>query len=113
MIKLDTVQNEAASFENGAALLIAGAGSGKTATSVEAVARQLEKKMPPQQILMLTFSRKAAKEMYVRLKKRMNYEDLPISEIKKKLPTIETYHSFGYKLLKEFPEFCDREKIQL
>lgn len=48
---------------DGPVLVIAGAGSGKTRTLVYRVARLIESGLPPQKLLLLTFTRKAAQEM--------------------------------------------------
>lgn len=61
--ELNPAQYEAASAVDGAYLVIAGAGSGKTRTLVYRVARLTELGYDPQSILLLTFTRKAAKEM--------------------------------------------------
>src|SRR5437879_2713761 len=47
----------------GAVLVIAGAGTGKTRTLVYRVARMTEMGIPPEHILLLTFTRKSAQEM--------------------------------------------------
>lgn len=60
---LNAAQYEAVSAINGAYLVIAGAGSGKTRTLVYRVARLTEMGYDPTSILLLTFTRKAAKEM--------------------------------------------------
>ena len=60
---LNTAQYEAVSALEGAYLVIAGAGSGKTRTLVYRVARLTEMGFDPSTILLLTFTRKAAKEM--------------------------------------------------
>lgn len=61
--ELNPAQFEAASAVEGAYLIIAGAGTGKTRTLVYRVARLVELGYDPQSILLLTFTRKAANEM--------------------------------------------------
>ncbi len=60
---LNKKQLEAVFFENGSALVVAGAGTGKTRTLIHRVARLVESGTDPSQILLLTFTRRAAKEM--------------------------------------------------
>ncbi len=60
---LNPSQFEAASRVKGNYLVIAGAGTGKTRTLVYRVARLIESGYDPASILLLTFTRKAAKEM--------------------------------------------------
>jgi len=64
--ELNAAQIEAVSFKEGALLVIAGAGSGKTRTLTYRVARLVEEGVPPQSILLLTFTRKASAEMLSR-----------------------------------------------
>jgi DNA helicase II / ATP-dependent DNA helicase PcrA len=61
--QLNPAQYEAASAVEGAYLIIAGAGTGKTRTLVYRVARLIELGYDPNSILLLTFTRKAANEM--------------------------------------------------
>jgi DNA helicase II / ATP-dependent DNA helicase PcrA len=61
--ELNEAQYEAASAAEGAYLIIAGAGTGKTRTLVYRVARLVESGYDPKSILLLTFTRKAANEM--------------------------------------------------
>ncbi len=61
--ELNPAQYEAVMHNNGAALVIAGAGTGKTRTLVYRVARLIEDGVAPESILLLTFTRKAASEM--------------------------------------------------
>ena len=58
--ELNPAQYEAATTLDGPLLVVAGAGSGKTRTIVYRLARLIEEGVPPQQILLLTFTRKAA-----------------------------------------------------
>ena len=61
--ELNTAQFEAASAIDGSYLVIAGAGTGKTRTLVYRVSRLIELGYDPNSILLLTFTRKAAREM--------------------------------------------------
>lgn len=60
---LNEAQLEAVLFDEGSALIVAGAGTGKTRTLVYRVARLVESGVDPTQILLLTFTRRAASEM--------------------------------------------------
>ncbi|WP_421774613.1 ATP-dependent helicase [Gracilimonas sp.] len=60
---LNKQQLDAVFHEKGPALVIAGAGTGKTRTLVHRVARLVESGVKPSNILLLTFTRRAAKEM--------------------------------------------------
>jgi len=61
--QLNAAQYEAASAVEGAYLIIAGAGTGKTRTLVYRVSRLIESGYDPQSILLLSFTRKSANEM--------------------------------------------------
>ena len=60
---LNEQQRKAVFHDYGPALVIAGAGTGKTRTLVHRVARLVESGVDPKQILLLTFTRRASKEM--------------------------------------------------
>lgn len=64
--ELNEQQYAAATAGDGASLVIAGAGTGKTRTLVYRVAYLVESGVPPEQILLLTFTRRAAREMLSR-----------------------------------------------
>lgn len=76
---------------HGPVLLLAGPGTGKTTTLVEAVAARVASGTDPARILTLTFSRKAANELRVRIGRRL---DRTVSA-----PLAWTFHGFGFSLL--------------
>ncbi len=66
--ELNEQQHEVVVAPPGPALVIAGAGSGKTRTLTYRVARLIEAGVPPEQVLLLTFTNKAAREMIHRVR---------------------------------------------
>ncbi|MBQ2547322.1 MAG: UvrD-helicase domain-containing protein [Treponema sp.] len=91
--ELNPEQYRAVTTLEGAILIIAGAGSGKTRVITCRIANMLEHGIPQSQILALTFTNKAAKEMSDRIKGLTN----------KKLQnlTISTFHAFGVRVLRQ------------
>lgn len=70
--ELNEPQYRAVTTTEGPVLVIAGAGSGKTRTLVYRVAHLVEKGVPPEAILLLTFTRKASQEMLWRAGRLLN-----------------------------------------
>lgn len=92
--RLNPWQKKAVTFGTGPLLLVAGAGTGKTRVLTERIRYLLEeKKVPPESILALTFTEKAAAEMQTRLD-----ENLPLGYQE---PWLSTFHSFGQRVLEE------------
>jgi DNA helicase-2/ATP-dependent DNA helicase PcrA len=90
--ELNEQQHAAVTAPPGPALVIAGAGSGKTRTLIYRVAFLLEQGIPPQNILLLTFTNKAAKEMMRRV------ADLLGGELSNLWGG--TFHSIGARVLR-------------
>ncbi len=64
---LNPAQREAVEHSNEPLLIIAGAGTGKTKTLVHRVAQLIQRGVSPSRILLMTFTRRAAKEMLSRV----------------------------------------------
>ena len=96
-MNLDTLneqQKEAVTTVNGPLLVLAGAGSGKTRVLTTRVAYLLEEVgIAPEQILAITFTNKAAKEMKERIIQMLGPIGYQIQ--------ISTFHSFGLLILRE------------
>ncbi len=92
---LNENQKEAVSHLNGPLLIVAGAGSGKTRVLTSRIAHIIRKnKAFPNQILAVTFTNKAAKEMQIRVSKLLKKEATG-------LPWLGTFHSISAKLLRK------------
>jgi len=71
--ELNQEQYQVVTEAQGPSLVLAGAGSGKTRTLVYRVAYLIEKNVSPQNILLVTFTNKAAREMIERIKKLLGF----------------------------------------
>jgi len=92
--ELNKEQQQAVYKVEGPTLILAGAGSGKTKVLTTKIAYLIEKiGVSPYNVLAITFTNKAAKEMNDRLYSM-------IGEISKKIQ-VSTFHSFGLKILRE------------
>ena len=92
---LNNAQKEAVLHLDGPLLIVAGAGSGKTKVLTSRIAHIIkEKKAFPNQILSVTFTNKAAKEMQNRVSSILNSEAIGLS-------WLGTFHSICAKLLRK------------
>ena len=95
--ELNDEQYAAVTAEAGPALVLAGAGSGKTRTLTYRVAYLLlEKRVHPDSMLLLTFTNKAAKEMTERVRNLIGMGPLPRWS--------GTFHSIGGRMLRRYGE---------
>jgi len=89
---LNPQQQKAVTHEGSPLLILAGAGSGKTRALIyRAVYMILGKKVNPENILLVTFTNKAAGEMKERIKKLVNHQP----------PFASTFHSFCARILRK------------
>ena len=89
---LDDTQRAVVEHRAGPLLVLAGPGTGKTTTLVEAVVARIEAGADPESILVLTFGRKAANELRERITARLARTTAE--------PLARTFHSYAFGLLR-------------
>ncbi|RYE75144.1 MAG: ATP-dependent helicase, partial [Myxococcales bacterium] len=93
--RLDEHQQRVVSHAGGPLLVLAGPGTGKTTTLVEAIVDRIERGgADPASVLALTFSRKAAEQLRDRVTARLGRT--------LSTPIASTFHSFAYGLVRQF-----------
>jgi len=95
-IKLTRNQEKIAQHVNGSLIVLAGAGAGKTATLVARVGHLLDQGITARSIQMITFSRKAAKEIRTRLVDRYGLDGEEV--------IVDTFHGFGYRFMRQYKD---------
>ncbi len=97
---LDAAQRAVVEHGGGPLLVLAGPGTGKTTTLVEAVVDRVQRRaVAPHEVLVLTFSRKAAEELRDRITGRLGRTVA--------MPLSSTFHSFCYGLVRRFQSAAD------
>lgn len=94
--ELNPAQYAAVFHNEGPALVLAGAGTGKTRILVYRLTRLVEDGIPPQHILLLTFTRKSANEMLSRASMMLNGKCEQVSG--------GTFHSFAHQIIRKFAQ---------
>src|SRR6476619_2855395 len=89
---LDAAQRAVVDHPGGPLLVLAGPGTGKTTTIVEAVVARIEAGADPEQVLVLTFGRRAAAELRGRITARLGRAT--------KEPLARTFHSYAFGVLR-------------
>jgi DNA helicase-2/ATP-dependent DNA helicase PcrA len=96
--ELNEAQYQAVTTLNGPLLIVAGAGTGKTRTLVYRVARLVETGVPPESVLLLTFTRRAASSMLQRAAALADERCQRVSG--------GTFHSMAHSTLRKHPEMA-------
>ena len=94
-VRLDADQERVLAHRSGALLVLAGPGTGKTTTIVEAIAERLgdaQAPLRPDQVLALTFGRRAAQDLRDRVVRRVGGGAVPL---------VSTFHAFAFGLVLE------------
>jgi len=100
---LNTDQQKIVKHQTGAALVIAGAGSGKTRVITHRVASLIQMGVPPYSIMMLTFTNKASREMAGRVA-----QAVPPSQAQGIIHG--TFHSLAARFLRQHPSLLRYQK---
>jgi ATP-dependent DNA helicase UvrD/PcrA len=107
---LNTEQRRAAEAGDGPLLIVAGPGTGKTKTLAARIAHLVATGTPPERILALTFTKKAAEEMRGRVAALLK----PSQRVAAHSPHISTFHSLCHQLLGDDLDFiAEPARLQL
>lgn len=98
--ELNPAQEKAANHKDGPLLIIAGAGAGKTKTISQRVLNLIKSGVEPSQILAITFTNKAAREMGERIRALVKNERGNLDNVND-CPLVSTFHSLGIHILRE------------
>jgi DNA helicase II / ATP-dependent DNA helicase PcrA len=104
---LNSEQQKAVEATEGPLLILAGAGAGKTKTIVERIKHLVKRGVAPSNILAITFTNKAAKEMRERIERGIEADpaiNRPISITER--PFVSTFHSLGVHILREHSQLA-------
>ena len=101
---LNPQQRQAVETIRGPVLILAGAGTGKTRVITFRIAHMVEKGVAPGNILGVTFTNKAAREMQQRVTKLLPKKRAAADGLKPERPTICTFHSLCVRTLRQHIE---------
>ncbi len=109
-MKWTTEQNDAIYLEGNNIIVSAGAGSGKTAVLTERVLRKIKEGSHIDQLLIMTFTNAAAKEMKDRIRKKLKEENQKEELNLIDAAYISTFDSFSLSIVKKYHYLLNLEK---
>ena len=112
MLNLDTLnpeQRDAVETVRGPVLILAGAGTGKTRVITFRIAHMVQRGIAPENILAVTFTNKAAREMLERVNQLLPKRRSADGE-KPSRPTVSTFHSLCVRILRQHIELLGYKK---
>ena len=104
-MELNNQQKAAAEYDGGHVLVIAGAGTGKTRTLIARAAHLIQNGIKPYRILLLTFTRRASKEMINRLEEILPDRETSVSA--------GTFHHFCLYTMRRMPKLFGLENATI
>lgn len=108
--QLNPAQRAAVKKIDGPILIIAGAGAGKTKTVTTRIVTLIQNNIPPESILAITFTNKAAKEMRERVQSMIEGDRDLFEVIRNRHPFLSTFHSLGVYVLKNYGHLLGMNK---
>lgn len=101
---LNSKQKEAVLAIDGPVLIVAGAGAGKTKTITHRILHLIKQGVHPHNILAITFTNKAGKEMRERVEHLLTEDPLLRAQHHNAVPFVSTFHSLGVFIIKQWAD---------
>jgi len=98
--ELNPAQEKAANHKEGQLLIVAGAGAGKTKTISHRILNLIKSGVSPENILAITFTNKAAREMGERIRSLLS-DERGLLDKESERPFVSTFHALGIRILRE------------
>ncbi|MHB1316593.1 MAG: ATP-dependent helicase [Minisyncoccota bacterium] len=104
LLGLNDKQKTAVLATDGPVLIVAGAGAGKTKTITHRILHLIKKGIHPHNILAITFTNKAGKEMRERVEHLLSQDHFLRAQYHNAVPFVSTFHSLGVFMIKQWAD---------